>query len=89
MAGISQLLETLREENDKPLQIAASLRADSSLKALRKFLSVLRSGIRTSENGKLGFQNWTRNQIDATVSVSRAIVAASVPILGEDGLTVC
>lgn len=86
MAGISQLLQILRDEKRTPTQAAQKLRSDSARKGLRNFLCVLRSGIEVGEDGRLGVESWSRQQIEATVSVARLIIAASLSAPGEDAL---
>ncbi|CAA6661511.1 unnamed protein product [Spirodela intermedia] len=78
MAGISQLLQILRDEKRTPMLVAQKLRSDSARKGLRNFLRVLRSGIEVGEGGRLGVESWSRQQIEATVSVVRPIIAASL-----------
>ncbi|MQL86778.1 hypothetical protein Taro_019319, partial [Colocasia esculenta] len=78
MTGICQLLEIFRGENKGPQQLFQSLRSDAAGPGLRSFLSILRHGIGFDADGKPGVECWSRPQIEATLSVAKLIVSASV-----------
>lgn len=75
MAEISRLLEIFQEDK-APKDLAQRLCSDSIRPGLERFLAILDVGIGDAGGGRLGFESWSRSQIEAVVSVSRLIVSA-------------
>lgn len=81
MAEIAKLVEVLIEE-DKATDLYLRLRSDSAKLGLRKFCSILKLGLESIGNGKLGFDSWNQSQIQAVVSVAQSIVSATKSLSG-------
>ncbi|KAJ0989688.1 hypothetical protein J5N97_008044 [Dioscorea zingiberensis] len=75
MEEISRLLEVFRGSSK---DVAPQLRSDSVRPGLERFLAILESGIGDSGDGRKGFENWSRAQIDAVVSVAKLIISSTV-----------
>ncbi|WOK95227.1 auxin transport protein BIG [Canna indica] len=87
MAEIASLLEIFQEDNAAPRDLAQRLRSDSARLGLERLLAVLDAGISDSGDGRLGFQNWARDQIEAVLVIAWRIVpsllCASVEQVGQ------
>ncbi|XP_073003648.1 auxin transport protein BIG [Typha latifolia] len=75
MAEISGLLEIFQEEK-APKDLPRRLRSDAIRPGLERLLAVLDAGIADAADGRLGFESWSRAQIDAVVAVAKMVVSA-------------
>lgn len=89
MAEMSSLLEIFADGGvavaaaAAPRDLAQRLRSGYARPGLERLLAILNAGIEDSGDGRLGFQSWSREQIEAVLAVSRLVVAA---LLSASGL---
>ncbi|XP_042440937.1 auxin transport protein BIG-like [Zingiber officinale] len=82
MAEMSSLLEIFVEGGvavsaaAAPRDLVQRLRSGSARPGLERLLAILNAGIEDSGDGRLGFQSWSREQIEGVLAVSRLVVAA-------------
>lgn len=73
MAEIAKLIQALFEENTNT-DLNKKLRSDSSLNlGLEQFYLILKQGLQSIGDAKLGLQSWEQSQIQAVASVAYAI----------------
>lgn len=84
MEEISRLLD-LFDESKPTRDLAHRLRSDSIKPGLRRFLAILESGIGASDDGRLGFESWSRSQIDTVVYVAKLLISATPSTSTERG----
>lgn len=82
MAEIAVLVEALFGDKASA-DLPRRLRSDSSLKlGLEKLYLILKHGVESTGDGKLGLESWDQSQIQAVYSIAKAIASAANSLSG-------
>ncbi|CAN6479149.1 unnamed protein product [Victoria cruziana] len=89
MAEIRKLLESLHGDGDgkPPADLLQRIRSDSVKPGFKRLLETLEYGVSQIGCGKLGLQQWSEQETEAIVTVSKFVLAATVPLRVEKSVS--